>query len=34
MIRDRIRNGQSVRYLVPEPVARYITRHRLYRETP
>lgn len=30
-IRDRIRNGRSVRYLVPPPVEAYIRRHRLYR---
>jgi len=31
MIRDRIRHGESIRYLVPDAVARYIARHRLYR---
>jgi len=31
MIRERVRRGQSIRYLVPEPVARYIARHRLFR---
>lgn len=31
MIRARVRRGQSIRYLVPDPVARYIARHRLYR---
>lgn len=30
-IRERIRRTQSVRYLVPLPVERYIARHRLYR---
>lgn len=30
-IRDRARRGHSVRYLVPDAVARYIARHRLYR---
>jgi nicotinate-nucleotide adenylyltransferase len=30
-IRERIRRAQSVRYLVPLPVERYIARHRLYR---
>ncbi len=30
-IRRRIRRGRSIRYLVPEAVARHITRHRLYR---
>jgi nicotinate-nucleotide adenylyltransferase len=30
-IRDRVRKGQSVRYLVPEPVADYIAKRALYR---
>jgi nicotinate-nucleotide adenylyltransferase len=30
-IRYRVVEGMSVRYLVPEPVARYIADHRLYR---
>jgi nicotinate-nucleotide adenylyltransferase len=30
-IRTRLRAGRSVRYLIPEAVARYIARHRLYR---
>jgi len=30
-IRSRLRAGRSVRYLIPEAVARYIARHRLYR---
>ena len=30
-IRARLRAGQTVRYLVPDAVARYIARHRLYR---
>jgi len=30
-VRDRIRDGRSVRYLVPEPVRTYIDEHRLYR---
>ncbi|HUK64583.1 MAG TPA: hypothetical protein VLV15_14670, partial [Dongiaceae bacterium] len=30
-IRERVRRGGSVRYLVPDPVRRYIERHRLYR---
>lgn len=30
-IRERIRRTQSIRYLVPLPVERYIARHRLYR---
>jgi nicotinate-nucleotide adenylyltransferase len=29
-IRDRVRRGRTIRYLVPEPVRRYIERHRLY----
>jgi nicotinate-nucleotide adenylyltransferase len=29
-IRARVRAGRSVRYLVPDAVARYIARHRLY----
>ncbi len=31
-IRDRVRRGLSIAYLVPDPVARYIARHRLYRQ--
>lgn len=30
-IRERVREGLSVRYLVPDPVERYIRRKRLYR---
>jgi nicotinate-nucleotide adenylyltransferase len=30
-IRARVRAGRSVRYLVPEAVAAYVARHRLYR---
>ncbi len=30
-IRARVRAGRSVRYLVPDAVARYLARHRLYR---
>ena len=30
-IRERIRRGQSIRYLVPESVRRYIEEHQLYR---
>lgn len=29
-IRARVGAGRTIRYWVPEPVARYITRHRLY----
>jgi nicotinate-nucleotide adenylyltransferase len=31
MIRNRIRGGQPVRFLVPDEVLRYIERNRLYR---
>lgn len=30
-IRQRLRGGRSIRYLVPEPVRQYIQRHKLYR---
>jgi len=30
MVRDRLRRGESVRYLVPEPVADYIAKRELY----
>ena len=30
-IRARVRDGRSIRYLVPESVREYIARHRLYR---
>lgn len=30
-IRERVRRGHSVRYLVPDPVAEYIFSRRLYR---
>lgn len=29
-VRERVRRGESVRYLVPEPVADYIAKRRLY----
>jgi nicotinate-nucleotide adenylyltransferase len=29
-VRRRVREGRSIRYWVPDPVAEYITRHRLY----
>lgn len=32
-IRDRRRAGRSIRYLVPDAVAVYIDRHRLYRDS-
>jgi nicotinate-nucleotide adenylyltransferase len=35
MIRRRVRGGQPIRYLVPDPVAAYIEHHDLYaEETP
>jgi nicotinate-nucleotide adenylyltransferase len=33
LLRDRARNGEATRYLVPEPVRDYIDRHRLYGGT-
>ena len=30
-IRDRVRQGRSIRYLVPDAVAAYIRQHTLYR---
>ncbi len=32
MIRRRVRGGQPIRYLVPDPVAGYIEHHDLYAE--
>jgi nicotinate-nucleotide adenylyltransferase len=32
MLRDRIRAGEPIRYFVPDAVATYIERHRLYAE--
>ena len=32
-IRARLAAGRSIRYLVPDPVARYIHQHRLYRRS-
>lgn len=31
-IRQRVRAGRSIRYLVPDAVAAYLVRHRLYRK--
>ena len=31
-VRQRVRNGEAIRYLVPEPVEAYIRKHGLYRE--
>jgi nicotinate-nucleotide adenylyltransferase len=31
LIRERLRNGGSARFLVPEAVATYLEEHRLYR---
>lgn len=31
LVRRRVRAGRSLRFLVPDPVADYIRRHRLYR---
>ncbi|MCR4907295.1 MAG: nicotinate-nucleotide adenylyltransferase [Lachnospiraceae bacterium] len=32
LIRERIREGKSIRYYVPEPVRRYIEKNKLYRD--
>lgn len=32
MIREKVRNGQSVRYLLPDAVREYIEKHGIYRE--
>ncbi len=34
LVRQRVRCGQPIRYLVPEAVAHYIERHRLYANVP
>jgi nicotinate-nucleotide adenylyltransferase len=34
LVRARVREGRSIRYLVPDTVAAYIARHRLYRGRP
>jgi nicotinate-nucleotide adenylyltransferase len=31
-VRERVRQGQSCRYLVADPVALYIATHRLYHD--
>ncbi|MBE9546992.1 MAG: nicotinate-nicotinamide nucleotide adenylyltransferase, partial [Proteobacteria bacterium] len=31
-IRERVRGGKSIRYIVPEPVCDYISEHLLYRD--
>jgi len=33
-IRQRVREGKSVRYFVPDEIDRYIKEHRLYRDLP
>jgi nicotinate-nucleotide adenylyltransferase len=34
MLRERVRAGESTRYLMPDAVRQYIDRHRLYRDSP
>jgi nicotinic acid mononucleotide adenylyltransferase len=34
MVRGRARAGRPIRYLVPDGVASYIERHRLYGDVP
>ena len=34
IVRTRVREGRSIRYMVPDTVAAYIARHRLYRGRP
>jgi nicotinate-nucleotide adenylyltransferase len=34
MIRQRVRTGAPIKYLVPDAVAAYIERHGLYRGSP
>jgi nicotinate-nucleotide adenylyltransferase len=31
-VRDRVRNGRPIWYLVPDGVVQYIGKHRLYRD--
>jgi nicotinate-nucleotide adenylyltransferase len=33
-IRDRVRSGSAIRYLVPEPVESYLRKHGLYLDAP